>query len=393
MKNKNQLYWVLTSLTLAGIGMNIAHPATPTFIKSLGLGDYVFGLAYATMAFFNFSTSLTWGSLSSKYKISILLLIGAVVYGFSQFLFGTATSVLGIVMARGLAGISSSSFAILPINYLIVNSQQDQRLRNVTLASIVSAVSASVGYLVGGLIAEISILFVFVFQTFWMIGVGLIFYMVFNDHQSLPRQGLKLDDFNPFIVFSKAKKILYPYATKIFIIVFISWIAVTLFDSSFNYYIKDVFNFPPKINGYLKALIGVLSLFINSVLTMRLLARFDLIKVNRILYSLLLVSSQMVLWIIKPEAFITISFGYFMFASMVLPIQQNTISSLYKETQDSNLSIGLFNAVKMLGSVIGSLLAGFVYELKPIYPFGLSSLLFALVLVINLLLKNNTNND
>ncbi len=384
MKKQRKLLLFYLTLILVNMGLNIAHPATPAFLKSLNLGDYVFGLAYATMAFFNFSTSLTWGSFSSRYRISTLLLISSVIYGLAQFLFGTATSVIAIVFARALAGISASSFSILPINYLISVSSRHERLSNITIASVLTAVSASLGYLLGGLLAEVSLLFVFIIQTLWMVMVGIVFYFVLNQKQTLTKSSLRFEDFNPFRIFSKARKILNPTAVRFFWIVFIVWIAATIFDSSFNYYIKDVFDFPPKVNGYIKALIGILALLINSFLTLRLLKKFKLTTVNRILYALLVVSSMLVLWVVKPQLFIFVSFIYFMFNSMVLPIQQNTVSALYEDASEISLSMGYFNAVKMLGSVVGSLSAGFLYELRPIYPFVLTTVLFSFVLLLTM---------
>lgn len=384
MNKKQRLLFFFITIVLSNIGINLAHPVTPAFLQSLNLGDFVFGLAYAAMAFFNFSTSLTWGSLTSKFKISWLLLFTSVGYGIAQLLFGSATTVAQIVVARGLAGVFASAFSILPINYLISISSKEERMRNITIVSIIMAIASSLGYLMGGLLAEISIYFVFVFQTVWMMVVGIVFYLVFNHtNQPLSQQPLKLGDLNPFRIFGQAKQILHRYAAFVFIVIFFSWVAATLFDSSFNYYIKDVFDFPPKINGYIKALIGVLSLLINSFLTIRLLNTFDIKKVNRIFYVLLTMASSLVLFVSNPQLFVTFSFVYYTMNAMILPIQQNTVSSLYENQEDSNLAMGFYNAVKMLGGVGGSLVAGFAYEIRPLLPFVIATVIFALLMILN----------
>ena len=45
---------------------NFAHPITPTFIQDLGLNDYMFGVAFASMAVTNFLFSPFWGKLSKN---------------------------------------------------------------------------------------------------------------------------------------------------------------------------------------------------------------------------------------------------------------------------------------------------------------------------------------
>ena len=44
------------------IACNLAHPMTPAIIKTLHLGDYMFGLAFAAMAITNFLFSPFWGT-------------------------------------------------------------------------------------------------------------------------------------------------------------------------------------------------------------------------------------------------------------------------------------------------------------------------------------------
>lgn len=385
MINNRKLFFFFTTIVVSNIGINLAHPVTPAFLQSLQLGDFIFGLAYASMAFFNFSTSITWGLLTSRFKTSWLLLLTSVGYGIGQLLFGSATTISQIVFARALSGVFASAFSILPINYLISISSPKDRMKNITLVSIVMTISSSVGYLMGGLLGSVSISFVFVFQTVWMLGVGLVFYLVFNEPSSQKNsRRLKLADLNPFQVFPQAQRILNQYAKFVFMVVLLSWMAATLFDSSFNYYIKDVFDFPPIVNGYIKAIIGVLSLLINSFLTIRLLKSFNLRKVNQIFYTILTIASSLVLLVSAPTLFVTLSFVYYTINAMMLPIQQNTVSALYENQEDSNLAIGFYNAVKMLGNVAGSLLAGFAYEINPLFPFILATLIFLLITLVGL---------
>ena len=47
------------------------------------------------------------------------------------------------------------------------------------------------------------------------------------------------------------------------------------YDNSFNYYIRDVFSFPPSYNGYIKASTGLVALAANFTLNLWILRRFS----------------------------------------------------------------------------------------------------------------------
>ena len=55
-KEKNKLLFFFAVVCLQSMAANFAHPVTPTIIKNLGLGDYMFGLAFAGMAGANWRT-------------------------------------------------------------------------------------------------------------------------------------------------------------------------------------------------------------------------------------------------------------------------------------------------------------------------------------------------
>lgn len=54
MKYKTRFLAFFVAMTLFSLSANYAHPVTPTIIQDLGLHDYMFGLALATMMIANF---------------------------------------------------------------------------------------------------------------------------------------------------------------------------------------------------------------------------------------------------------------------------------------------------------------------------------------------------
>ena len=72
---------------LQSMAANFAHPVTPTIIQNLGLGDYMFGLAFAGMAGTSFLFSPFWGKLADYVQSRTILLICNLGYAVGQTFF------------------------------------------------------------------------------------------------------------------------------------------------------------------------------------------------------------------------------------------------------------------------------------------------------------------
>lgn len=86
---------------------NMAHPATPNLINTLGLPTYMFGVFYSTMAISNFVMSPIWGSISDIRGRKNIMVMGVVGYGISQLGFGFIPNQFLILIFRIMAGAMS----------------------------------------------------------------------------------------------------------------------------------------------------------------------------------------------------------------------------------------------------------------------------------------------
>ena len=108
MKKISMKRWLVVTVLFA-VFANIAHPVTPRFIKELGLGDAMFGWAFAGMAITNFLFSPMWAKLCEKYGSIKLTMVSLFFYGVAQLMFGFSTTASSIMFARLLGVISFSA--------------------------------------------------------------------------------------------------------------------------------------------------------------------------------------------------------------------------------------------------------------------------------------------
>jgi len=360
---------------------SFAHAITPVFFQGLGLHDYMFGVALATMLSVNFCVSPFWGKINDYISSRVSLLICCFGYGFGQMFFGMAKTEIGVASARAFAGLFTAGTFISMMTY-IVNTTKDEHKRGYYLATYatIQSIGGAFGYLVGGLLGEISIVFTFRAQYLTLMACGVLFYFICEKDAKIDSTGLKISTIlkksNPFSAFISAKHFMNMTLAMLFVVVLFQNMGNTAFDQSFNYFLRDKFNFTSGYNGIIKGVMGIITLVVNSTLTMWIIRKTNINKSAT--YVFMGATVTMALAIIfsdNPAPYITFNVFYFAFTAVTYPLLQNMIAES-ATGENSNLVVGFYNAIKSLGSVVGALLAGVLYNTSAIYPFIFGFIVF-----------------
>ncbi|MEF9921144.1 MAG: MFS transporter [Erysipelotrichaceae bacterium] len=382
---RKQMNLFFLVVAIQSLGANFAHPITPTIIVNLNLPDYMFGLAFAGMAFTNFLFSPFWGKISTYTGSRLILLICCIGYGVGQATFGIATSQMSIMLARLTSGFFVGGIMVCYLTYVINTSPLEERGRNLTIMATLSTVFSAFGYLVGGLVGDISIPFTFFLQTFTLCLSGVLFYVFMikdkNEHVIMKKVTIILKEANPFSSFIDAKSFLNKILIVLFMVVLLTSIATTAYEQCFNFYIKDQFQFTSAYNGALKAIVGFISLIANGTICMRIMRHYD---VKHALVYVLIGCSLTMLGIVLLDnivPFILINVVFFAFNAIYIPLLQDVVAKS-ATSENSGILMGFFNAIKSLGMIVGALFAGFIYafgaKLSFLYAFiffGIAALL------------------
>lgn len=376
MNRKEAIFFVL--LALQNLAFNFAHPVTPSLIINLHLNSSIFGIAFAAMALTSFLFSQLWGVLSSYKNDCLIFMLGCLGYACSQYFFLISTSEMSIIVARLLGGIFIAAINVSSLNYLVRISSIENRGRNITFFATITLVCTSFGYLFGGFIGDLGIQYAFLSQIITLITCGLLFYFLCDKKQSQP---LNHNEFisksNPFL-FIKDRNTLTKTLLFSMFLAFATTIAQTTYEQSFNYYMKDFFNFPPSLNGIVKAGVGLVSLFSISVICLWI-QRKNIIKKS--LSPIFLLCSFLLFLSIqfkKIDLFIIFSLIFSSVNALYLPLIQDLVTSA-KSTINT---LGLYNSMKSLGWIFGGLLAGLLYAISNTLPFITACLIFILCAIL-----------
>ena len=382
MKYKQRFLFFFTAMILFNLAANFAHPVTPTIIQDLRLPDYMFGLMLAAMQFSNFLFSPFWGKLNVSISSRQTLLICCTGYGVAQLGFACATTQSMILLARILAGVFVGGIFVSFLTYVINTAKPEDQAKFLTYSATIQAVFGAFGYLVGGLLGEFSIRGTFYLQAFCLGLAGVLFRLVCLPDGQQEQTDLKKIalETNPLQAFIDGKYFMNMAFVMLFAVNILMNFANTGFDQVFNYYLKDQLGLTSSYNGIIKAAVGLISFVFNMTVCLWIIRKTDTRISMTVLMALCAVTALGTL--LAPKIWLFILLSVFVYAgySVSLPVLQNMVA-VQADPMRKNLVMGFYNATKSLGSIIGSLMAGFLYAVHIKLPFAVVAVAYGLSLL------------
>lgn len=385
MKYKTRFAAFFAAMVVFNLAANFAHPVTPTVIQNLKLHDYMFGVALAAMQFTNFLVSPFWGKINNYISARISLLVCCCGYGIAQVLFACSATELQIILARMIAGLFTGGVFVSFLTYVVGRSAPEDQGRHLTITATIQSVASAFGYMIGGFLGEISVLTAFLVQAAALVTVGVLFFLICETDSETGLKEIPLKQLareaNPFQAFLDSRTFMSVSFFLLFAVNVLINFGNTGFDQAFNYYLKDVLGLTSSYNGIIKAAVGFISFFSNMTLCIWILNRTD---TKRSMVSLTAVCAAAALGtVVAPGIGLFIAFSVLVYAgySVSVPVLQDMVAN-QADIRQKNLVMGFFNATKSLGSIAGSMTAGFIYSLHVKLPFVCTFVIYGISVAV-----------
>lgn len=367
-------------MILFSLSSNFAHPVTPTIIQDLHLNDYMFGVALAMMQLANFLMSPFWGKINNYISSRVSLLICCCGYGIAQVWFAYATTEPMIICARLFAGAFVGGIFVSFLTYVVNVAKPEDQAKYLTYSATIHSVAGAFGYLIGGVLGEFSIKGTFLVQALTLIATGILFYAVsLPDGQAKEEISYKklAKDANPLKAFLECGQFMTIAFAALFAVNILINFGNTGFDQAFNYYLKDQLSLSSSYNGIIKAAVGLVSFVSNMTLCIWIINKTNVKRSMVLLCAVCTAAAAGAL--LAPGIGLFIAFSILVYAgySVSLPVLQNIVAA-QADPQRKNLVMGFYNATKSLGSIAGSLTAGFIYSVHVKLPFACTTLIYGL---------------
>lgn len=372
--NNKKVVAILIYQFVSMIIFNMAQPVTPLLITSLGYPDYSFGLLFATMAAASFITAPYWGQLADKFGNRRVMMIGPVGSAIGQLGFGLSTTFSATLFFRVITGTVNSATILVSLLYVNRMATNENRGKLLAYSAGMSGAGGTIGYLLGGVISDGGYKITFFTQVILILLLPLLARLILDKDQVDERQRAEL--LTPWILLSKVRGYIKKPVGLYFIMMFLMSFGFTMYNTTIPFYLNTIWKVPPSVIGYFMTITGILGLFANLYLLTKLIQRFRpwvVLLIEAIVLSICLASLTFVhnMFFVVPIMFI-----YLICLPMYRPLNQMLIGK--EATENQGVIFGIMNSFNSLGMILGSLVAGFAFEVWVSLPFVIATAIFFL---------------
>lgn len=372
------------------VSANVIHPITPEFIKVRAFPDFMFGVALAMMNLTNFFFSNFWGNICDKVGRLKVIIIGCGGYAIGQLIFGFSQSIEVLILARLISGFFTGAFTVPIIAYISDISSQEELKKHLSIFVTSSALASALGYYLGGMIGTTSLINTFYFQVLLLV-IAILCIVFFIKEERVFSNQLSINSIiqtlNPFQVFLKNK--ISSIIVLMLMISFFVYFGNTMYDNSFSFYLSKKLSMPPYVNGVIKAITSVTTLFLNLTIINYFSKRFKTTNLIKNILIICLVVLVFIIFSMNQQMFFILNLLFYIIFMCVIPLQQ----SLIMENIDENIrgsASGMINATRSIAGVAGSLIAGLIYGKLPKIdlPYATEEIVFPIIFsIVSLILS------
>lgn len=388
MKNKKKVYILYISL-MYGILFSLGNPAVPEYTNLLNINGTFVGLYLASGGLGLMVFATLWGALGDIKDRNKVLGIVFMGFGVGQLLFGIFRGEYHLLFASLFSGIFFAGILVNLYSY-INDTFKDEHTRNKMLSYAVSTylVGGAIAYVIGGVLADLlapRYHLVFIIQAVLLFAFALVIFfsktdLVDTDHHltrsyfwNNVKQAFKL----PWVPI---------YTITLTFFVSFSHSNVRRF---LDYYVIDNGYSATKL-GLVVFTAGIVSLISNIYIAPFFLKRFHNFRFLQVQF---LLAPILLFLVFKTNNLFLGLYTFYLGYTIILSVYEPTAISFMSENKavSQGILVGIRQSVVGLGTTVGFIVGGILYDINHLYVFYFAVLFYIIVFVgfsLLILIKN-----
>jgi DHA1 family multidrug resistance protein-like MFS transporter len=370
------------TLVVVMLGYGIIMPILPFYVEALGASGWEMGLLTASSAFMQMIFAPIWGSLSDRVGRKPVLLIGIFGYGLTMLLFGLATSLWMLFVARGLNGVLSSATMPTSMAYISDHSTEKERGGRMGQLGAAMGIGMILGPALGGSLASFSLSTPFFAASAMCIVALLLVWRVLPESLAPEQRKHEMDQPSGFKV-AVFRQVLSGPVGVMMLLIFVVSFGMSGFQGILGLFALDKFGFDTRQIGGMWMVLGGLMIVSQGFLTGFLTSRLGEVWVIR--GSLLATAVGFALMMLANAYLpLLLATGFLILAIALLGPALNALIA-NRTSLHHGITMGVNNSFSSLGKVLGPLWAGFIFDIKIDLPFLSSAVILMLGFFISLI--------
>ncbi|WP_139993812.1 multidrug efflux MFS transporter NorA [Kurthia sp. Dielmo] len=354
---------LLVNLFIAFLGIGLVIPVLPRLMNELNISGQVVGYLTAAFALTQLIFSPFAGKAVDRFGRKIMIVIGLIIFGLSELLFGFGKTIDVLFVSRILGGLSAAFIMPAVTAFIADITTEDNRPKALGYMSAAISTGFIIGPGIGGFLAEIGTRVPF--YSAGILGlVAAVGSMILLREPERPIIPVTEDETAGK---SSFRKLLMPMFFIAFAVIFISSFGLAAFESFFSLYVDHKFSFSPSdiaiaITG--GAILGAIFQVVFFDPMMKALGEINLIRIMLLLSAVLVFAMTLVnsYWMIMAVTF-TVFIGF----DLIRPAATTYLSRI--AGNDQGFVGGMNSFFTSLANVFGPVIGGVLFDIDINYPY------------------------
>ena len=354
---------LLVNLFIAFLGIGLVIPVLPRLMNELNISGQVVGYLTAAFALTQLIFSPFAGKAVDRFGRKIMIVIGLIIFGLSEILFGFGKTIDVLFISRILGGLSAAFIMPAVTAFIADITTEDNRPKALGYMSAAISTGFIIGPGIGGFLAEIGTRVPF--YSAGILGlVAAVGSMILLREPERPIIPVTEDETAGK---SSFRKLLMPMFFIAFAVIFISSFGLAAFESFFSLYVDHKFSFSPSdiaiaITG--GAILGAIFQVVFFDPMMKALGEINLIRIMLLLSAVLVFAMTLVnsYWMIMAVTF-TVFIGF----DLIRPAATTYLSRI--AGNDQGFVGGMNSFFTSLANVFGPVIGGVLFDIDINYPY------------------------
>jgi len=376
--NKKQaltLTILLSNLFIAFLGIGLVIPVLPTIMNELNITGSVVGYMVAAFAITQLIVSPIAGRLVDRVGRKVMIVVGLIIFGLSELLFGMGRSIEILFISRMLGGVSAAFIMPAVTAFIADITTMAQRPKALGYMSAAISTGFIIGPGLGGFLAE--------FGTripFYAAGVlGFIAAILSFTLLKEPTRAMDDTEAAPSIL-SSAKRVFSPLYFIAFVLIFVLSFGLAAFESLFSLFVDHKFAFTPSDIAIIITGSGIIGALAQLLLFDWLTKKMG--EINVIRYSLILSAVLTFAMTMVNHYFAILFVTFFIFVGFDL-IRPAVTSYLSKIAGNEQGFVGGMNSMfTSLGNIFGPIIGGMLFDIDLNYPYYFATIVLVFGIIL-----------
>lgn len=363
---------VCVFIATAAFGLII--PILPAFMDKFNTNGQMMGLLVATYGIIQLFLSPVAGRFADRYGRKRIIVMGLICLTLSQLFFAFSVHFWVLFLGRFLTGIAVSLLIPGAMACIIDITTEEERTKGLSFLNASISFGFVIGPGIGGFLTEYGLSVPFYFAAVLSFVAFLLSFFLLPESLEKKTQMAKAETASTKSMIQQLlRSVQVPYVVPL-LLVFLYSVSLYIFEAIFGLFVDKQFGYTAKDIAMVITISALVSVIVQMTLTNKFVSLFGESKVMNGTMIAGGISFLFLLFTTRFWSILLLTCLLYTATSILRPVINTVLSKL--AVNEQGFIAGMNNAYVSLGSVVGPILGGILFDINTYFPYIVGVLAF-----------------